>query len=62
MLKHGKVTLIALNVEKVMRIYWDKLHKLNRIIEEMFGEVLADWDGDLSRFVPLQSLINREFT
>ena len=52
---------MALIVKEEMNIYWDKLNRLNIIIEEIFGDILEDWDGALEYFKPLESIVKKEF-
>ena len=62
MLDHRDNVLLALNVRKEMRIYWDKLQHLQDIIEIYFGKFLENWDGNLDYFKPLEGIVIKEFS
>jgi hypothetical protein len=61
MLEYGTYILIALSVKEELRIYRDKLIHLRSTIEELFAKALVDWNGDLEKFSPIETLIKNEF-
>lgn len=61
MLEHGTDFFIALFVREDMNIYWDKLARLHKTIENYFGNLIRGWDGNLNYFKPLEVIVKNEF-
>jgi len=61
LLAHGDNFFIALLAKEEMNIYWDRLRRLHRTIESLFGTILKAWDGNLAYFEPLKTIVNEDF-
>lgn len=61
MLEHGEFVTIALNAKQEMRIYWDKMFKLRETVESLFHDTLANWQGNLDVFEPINTIVKNEF-
>ncbi|MFX1298856.1 MAG: hypothetical protein ACFFD2_28855, partial [Promethearchaeota archaeon] len=61
LLEHGPDIFTALIVKSEMFIYWDKLARLQKTFEKVFGNLILSWDGNLAYFEPLKNIINDEF-
>ena len=61
LLEHGSNVFIALLVKEEMKIYWDKLERLHRTIDSLFGSILESWNGNLEYFEPLRIIVEEDF-
>jgi len=61
LLAHGDNFFIALLTKEEMNIYWDRLKRLHRTIESLFGNILKAWDGNLAYFEPLKTIVREDF-
>ncbi|MFX0103852.1 MAG: MFS transporter, partial [Candidatus Hodarchaeota archaeon] len=59
--EYGKRFIITLITEKDLRILRTKLKSLAREIHNVFWETIGSWDGDLTVFKPIKTMIRYHF-
>ncbi|MFX0136625.1 MAG: hypothetical protein ACFFDN_23505 [Candidatus Hodarchaeota archaeon] len=61
MFEYGRNIVNVLIVDEVLEILKNKLKNLTNDIENLYQDVLSSWDGNLSAFTLLESIIQQNF-
>ena len=61
MFEYGKHTINVLIVEEVLDILKNKLKKITTEVENLYQDVLPSWQGDMSPFGLLETIIQQNF-
>ena len=61
MLEHGNLYIVALNVNREMLVFREKLRKLKKNIDFVFTKILETWDGNMKVFESMRDIVEEIF-